>query len=104
MTTTHNKEPLHQTVTSEQADLTDLQARLVTWLSSRPEVAGDVEVSEVTRPEASGTSNISILLDASWAPALPGGEQPGALQPGGHQPGGASTTSGHSARAGPASR
>ena len=104
MTTTHNEEPLHQTVTSGQADLTDLRARLVTWLSSRPEVAGEVEVSEVTRSEASGMSNISILFDASRAPAQPGGEQPGAQQQGGHQPGGASTTSGHSAREGPASR
>lgn len=88
MATTHSDERLNQTVTSGQADLGDLRARLISWLAGRPEVAGSpsvaaedsaaaggssgVEVGEVTRPEASGMSNISILFDASWTSAETG--------------------------------
>ncbi|MGX1769478.1 phosphotransferase family protein [Dietzia sp. NPDC055340] len=76
---TQTDKPLDQTVTSGEADLDDLRRRLTSWLSGRPEVAGGagdapdgrggVEVGEVTRPEASGMSNISVLFDASWTSA-----------------------------------
>ena len=78
---------LNQTVTSGEADLEDLRARLASWLAGRPEVAGHggdhtggdpagsgagVEVGEVSRPEASGMSNISVLFDAAWTCAETG--------------------------------
>ncbi|MCD2262698.1 phosphotransferase family protein [Dietzia aurantiaca] len=76
---TQTDKPLDQTVTSGEADLDDLRGRLTSWLAGRPQVAGGagdaadgrggVEVGEVTRPDASGMSNISILFDACWTSA-----------------------------------
>src|SRR5699024_6378394 len=91
---TQTDKPLDQTVTSGEADLDALRRRLTSWLSGRPEVAGGaggsgdsgdsgdarvtaddpggVEVGEVTRPDASGRSNISVLFAASWRSAATG--------------------------------
>ncbi|MFD2394758.1 phosphotransferase [Dietzia aerolata] len=71
MTQTRSDEPLHQRVTSGEADLDELRGRLATWLAGREEVdeAAGVEVGQVSRPESSGMSNISVLFDATWTPA-----------------------------------
>ncbi|MGI9588415.1 MAG: phosphotransferase family protein [Dietzia maris] len=73
MTQTHSDEPLHQRVTSGEADLDEFRDRLTAWLSARDEVdpSAGVEVSAVSRPESSGMSNISVLFDATWTPAGP---------------------------------
>ncbi|KAA0919846.1 phosphotransferase family protein [Dietzia sp. ANT_WB102] len=65
-------------MTSGEADLDEFRERLTAWLAARDEVdaAAGVEISEVSRPESSGMSNISVLFDATWTPAgtaAPGG-------------------------------
>ncbi|MCT2029872.1 phosphotransferase family protein, partial [Dietzia cinnamea] len=71
MTQTCSDEPLHQQVTSGEADLDAFRVRLTAWLAEREEVnaAAGVEVTAVSRPESSGMSNISVLFDATWTPA-----------------------------------
>ncbi|MGX1596549.1 phosphotransferase family protein [Dietzia maris] len=71
MTQTRSDEPLHQRVTSGEADLDEFRERLTAWLAGRDEVdaSAGVEVSAVSRPESSGMSNISVLLDSAWTPA-----------------------------------
>ncbi|WP_241730974.1 MULTISPECIES: phosphotransferase family protein [unclassified Dietzia] len=73
MTTARSDEPLHQRVTSGEADLDEFRDRLTAWLAARDEVdaSAGVEVSAVSRPESSGMSNISVLFDATWTPAGP---------------------------------
>ncbi|MFN7243988.1 MAG: phosphotransferase family protein, partial [Dietzia cercidiphylli] len=70
MTQKRSDEPLHQRVTSGEADLDEFRERLTAWLAARDEVdaSAGVEVSAVSRPESSGMSNISVLFDAAWAP------------------------------------
>lgn len=74
MTQTRSDEPLHQRVTSGEADLDEFRERLTAWLAEREEVdaAAGVEVTAVSRPESSGMSNISVLFDATWTPAVAG--------------------------------
>lgn len=71
MTQTRSDEPLHQRVTSGEADLDEFRQHLTAWLAGRDEVdpSADVEVTAVSRPESSGMSNISVLFDATWTPA-----------------------------------
>ncbi len=73
MTTARSDKPLHQRVTSGEADLDEFRERLTAWLAARDEVdaSAGVEVSAVSRPESSGMSNISVLFDATWTPAAP---------------------------------
>ena len=70
MTQARSDEPLHQQVTSGEADLGRLREFLAAWLAARAEVdaAAGVEVSGVSRPDSSGMSNISMLFDATWTP------------------------------------
>ncbi|UVE94408.1 hypothetical protein [Dietzia sp. B32] len=82
MTQTCSSKPLHQQVTSGEADLDAFRKRLTASLAEREEVdaAAGVEVTAVTRPESSGMSSISVPFDASWpapnfrpsCPRLPG--------------------------------
>lgn len=74
MTQTRSDEPLHQRVTSGEADLDEFRERLTAWLAERDEVdaAAGVEVTAVSRPESSGMSNISVLFDVTWTPAEAG--------------------------------
>ncbi|MBS7546796.1 phosphotransferase family protein [Dietzia sp. Marseille-Q0999] len=67
---TRSDEPLHQQVTSGEADLDAFRERLTAGLAERDEVdaAAAVDVTAVSRPESSGMSNISVLFDATWTP------------------------------------
>ena len=56
-------------------DPEDLRRRLEAWLATRPEVGAKVRIESLQSPEANGMSSETLLFDASWLPASPGGER-----------------------------
>lgn len=55
----------HVTVSNRDDD--ELQAGLTTWLATRPEVGGDLRITDFRRPESNGMSSETLLFDASWS-------------------------------------
>lgn len=53
-------------ITTTTTDLDEVRARLETWLAERVGSTGPVRVTSIRRPESSGMSSISVLLDAEW--------------------------------------
>ena len=52
--------------TAWERDLVAARAKLGTWLARRLPEAGDLELSELTAPQASGFSNETLLFDLAW--------------------------------------
>jgi aminoglycoside phosphotransferase (APT) family kinase protein len=53
----------------EQRDLGEARPAIQRWLATKLPGASDIEVGEITSPSASGFSNETLLLDASWTEA-----------------------------------
>lgn len=53
-------------ITTSTADLEEVRTCLAVWLTERLGSDGPVEVVGIRRPESSGMSSISVLVDAQW--------------------------------------
>ena len=53
-------------IVTSTTDLDEVRASLETWLAERVGSTGPVRVTGIRRPESSGMSSISVLLDAEW--------------------------------------